>query len=289
MTEKFLLMNAVAKTTKTGNTYFDLTLSNREEKIAGKYWSGSPDLTEFVGSVLEISGSRDEFNGEAQFKVQSFEVTGEDPSQFCKASKYDIEQMYAGIMKLVDSCQNEELRGILTDIFEEYGDEFKKHSAALKVHHAFVGGLLQHTFCVATAASRLCSVYPGADRDVVVTAALLHDIGKLDELSKFPTLEYTRLGNCVGHTTLSVMLVSKYIGRITDSLVMDKLLNCIASHHGRLEWGAPAVPACVEACIVHVSDLLDSRVEIIMEASENLETGKMSGYLNTIGGAVIGV
>lgn len=289
MTQRYLLVSASARLTKQGKDYFDLVLSDKEGRIVGKYWSNNPDMTQFVGNVIEISGVISEFNNEPQITINEFAITDDRPEDYCKKTKYDIENMYQQILRLINSFKNTELRDITLEILQKYGEEFKVHAGASSIHHSFVGGLLQHSLCVATSASKLCDVYKMADKDVVVAAAVLHDIGKLYELSNFPTVEYTRLGSCVGHITLSVLEIAKYVDRISDELVKDKLLNCIAAHHGQKEWGSPVTPVCVEAFIVHACDYLDAKIEIISEVSEKTEPGKMSSYIPALGSAVVGI
>lgn len=287
--EKFLLLSASLKQTKRGSDYFDVTLSGKDGAVTGKNWDGTIDMRDCVGKVIEVTGTLEEYNGEPQYNIRSFKVTDEDPSNYCVRSKYDIETMYQHIGQFIGTVTNPELKGILQEIFGKYGEEFKKHSCALKNHHAFVGGLLQHTLCVTNSAHKLCSSYKQADRDVVITAALLHDVGKLREISNFPNLEFTREGACMGHLVMSMLEVAPYLERVTDGVTRDKLANCILAHHGQREWGSPVTPVCIEAWIVHVCDLLDARVEAIIEASERVEAGKLTAYIPSLGGSVIGV
>lgn len=289
MTELFLLMNAEHKKTKTGSGYYNLTLSNAERQIGGKLWTDDIDLVQYIGQVLKMSGELGEYNGMPQFTVEQFEVTDMDPCEMCVKTKFDIPGMMSNVWSLTNSIDDEEIRQLVNTIFTEHEDEFAKHTGAQMNHHAFVGGLLQHTLSVATAACSLCKIYKVADRDIVIAAALLHDVGKLFELSNFPAVSFTRLGGCVGHPTLSVMEITKHIDMLHDDFKRDKLLNCVAAHHGRREWGAAVLPICIEAWIVHTCDMLDAQVEMILEKTADVPHGELSGYIPARGSALLGV
>lgn len=289
MGQEFLLVSAEHKLTKTGRGYYDLRLSNQERCVGGKMWNDSCDITEFVGKVLYVGGELGEYNGEPQYTVTNFTVSDKDPWEMCVRTKFDIETMVLNVWQLIDSIGDTEIQTVVKSIFDKHMTQFKLHTAAQSNHHAFVGGLLQHSLCVATAASKLCSVYQVADRDIVVAAALLHDIGKLYELSDFPNAVFTRLGSCVGHPTISIMEITPYLEGMKDTFKRDKLLNCIAAHHGRREWGAAVLPVCIEAWIVHVCDQLDAKVEYILEKTVDIPHGEITGYLPAVGSAVLGL
>ena len=150
---------------------------------------------------------------------------------------------------------------------EEFIKAFKYHSAAKSVHHAYLGGLLEHTVTVAKIGENLCEHYPIANRELVIAGCLLHDIGKLHELSGFPENDYTDLGNMLGHIPMGLEMITEKIQEIENfpaDLAM-LLKHIMLSHHGEYEYGSPKRPKTLEAMIVHTADNTDSRIKIMEE------------------------
>lgn len=285
-----LVLSSQRKVAKNGSSYFDVVFSDSTCSIQGKVW-GVRDTDELLeGSVYSISGSVSEYRNALQLDISGYFISNADPSDYCVHSKFSDEQLLSSFENLRSAVKNEYCVALLNNVFtEDVLKEFSKHSAAKSVHHAFVGGLIQHSICVATAALKLCELYTMADRDLVITAALLHDIGKVYELSNFPAVDYTRAGDCMGHISLGAMIIQKGIDSIPEfpAVLHDKLMNCILSHHGRLEYGSPVLPCTIEAIIVSNADLIDSKIEQMVEASVGVEPGSMSAYVNALGTRVL--
>jgi 3'-5' exoribonuclease len=163
---------------------------------------------------------------------------------------------------------------------ETFIKNFKKHSAAKSVHHGFSGGLLEHTLSVAELCSDLAAHYDYLDRDLLVTAALCHDIGKVEELSDFPQNIYTDEGQLLGHIVIGSWMVRDHIANIPDfpEAKKNELLHCILSHHGKLEYGSPKVPMLVEAEALQFADNIDAKMETFREAIES-GTPDITGWM----------
>ena len=182
--------------------------------------------------------------------------------------------MYAELKALISSVKNEYLKKLLNSFFadEEFAKIFKNHSAAKTMHHGFVGGLLEHTLSVAKNCEFFAGRYEILNRDLLITAALLHDIGKVDELSAFPANNYTDDGQLLGHIVIGTVMIKEHI-RMIDSFpakLESELTHCILAHHGELEFGSPKKPALVEAIALSMADNLDAKMEMFTEAFSNV-------------------
>lgn len=193
-------------------------------------------------------------------------------------SEYDAEEMYRELQGYVKSLTNPYLKKLAGDLFLEDADfakRFKFHSAAKSVHHGFVGGLLEHTLSVTKLCAFFADTYPILNRDLLVTAALFHDIGKLEELSTFPENDYTDEGQLLGHIAMGMEIVGMRI-RAIDGFprkLANELKHCILAHHGELEYGSPKKPAIPEAVALNFADNLDAKMETMKELFANVPAG----------------
>ena len=158
---------------------------------------------------------------------------------------------------------------------EAFIRKFKAHSAAKSVHHGFSGGLLEHTLSVVKFCEYMVGAYPILDSDVLYTAAICHDIGKIKELSPFPENDYTDDGQLLGHIIIGTSLLSAQITQIPGfpQKLADELIHCILAHHGELEYGSPKKPALAEALILSFADNMDAKMEAMEEAFGNAAEG----------------
>ena len=193
-------------------------------------------------------------------------------------SEYDVEEMYRELQSYVKSLTNPYLKKLAGGLFLEDADfakRFQFHSAAKSVHHGFVGGLLEHTLSVTKLCAFFAERYPILNRDLLVTAALFHDIGKLEELSAFPSNDYTDEGQLLGHIAMGMEIVGMRI-RMIDGFpgkLANELKHCILAHHGELEYGSPKKPAIPEAVALNFADNLDAKMETMKELFANVPEG----------------
>jgi 3'-5' exoribonuclease len=199
-------------------------------------------------------------------------------------SEYDIDTMYQELVGLIQSVQDVYLHQLLDNIFVkdmEFVKRFKNHSAAKSIHHGFIGGLLQHTLAVTKLCDFYASQYSILNRDLLVTAAICHDIGKIDELSEFPENDYTDEGQLVGHIVMGTMMLDRKMQDIEGfpAKLGNELKHCILSHHGELEFGSPKKPALIEALALAFADNTDAKIQTFTEELKNKdEGGNWMGY-----------
>lgn len=280
--------------TAKGANYFSLVVGDSTLELNAKVWDSDNEKAEFVtGDFIVADFKCQIYNGQLQLTLGSIEIAGNteyDQTEFFKTTKYDIDQMYTKLCEYARSvktcCYHDALLSLFDD--SEFERKFKQHPAAVSVHHAFVGGLLQHTFFVTRNAAALAKSYC-ADYDLCVTAAIFHDLGKMTEISCFPKVEMTVDGIGIGHVVLSSNAAYQSVIKsgATEEQAL-KLFHCILAHHGTKEWGSPVVPSCIEAMIVHVADLLDAKVEVMRETYEDDKSdGCVTEYNRILGTSLL--
>ena len=202
--------------TKAGKTYYSLILQDKTASIDGKIWEISGAIAEFEQmDYIACEGQVTSFQGNLQVNISRVRVADEgeyDPTDYIPCTDKDIEKMYAEILEFIDSVEDKNLKKLLENYFKNNSDfikEFKKHSAAKSVHHSFMGGLLEHTLAVTKLCDTYAKQYPVINRNLLITAALLHDMGKIYELSSFPENDYTDVGNLLGHIYMGARLIEK--------------------------------------------------------------------------------
>ena len=248
--------------TKTGKEYGNLILQDKTGTIEAKIWDlsspgvGEFDAMDYVHIVRRIRTAREGEYVEADY---------------LPVSKKEIGKMYEELLGFVRSVKNPWLNQLLSGYFvedKEFAKAFQFHSAAKTVHHGFVGGLLEHTLSVV----KLCDYYAGyyktLNRDLLLTAAMFHDIGKMQELSRFPENDYTDDGQLLGHIMIGTEMISERIRQIPDfpPRLASELKHCILAHHGELEYGSPKKPALLEALALNFADNTDAKMETMIEA-----------------------
>jgi 3'-5' exoribonuclease len=197
----------------------------------------------------------------------------------------DVKTMYAELTEMIQNTKNPYLKQLAEKVFLEdkvFMKEFVQHSAAKSVHHGFMGGLLEHTISVAKMCEFYCQQYPELNRDLLVTCALFHDIGKVGELSAFPQNDYTDEGQLVGHIVMGVLKLDRIIQTIQGFPVKlaNEVNHCILAHHGELEYGSPKKPALMEALALSMADNTDAKLQTFKEAlnKEHTTDSEWMGY-----------
>ncbi len=272
--EIYLCKSRQVLTSKTGKPYVSLVLQDKTGTIDAKVWDfnceiSQYDAMDFVHIDARVTSFQDalQLNVSKIYKSREGEYNPED--YFPKTSK-DIEEMYQKIKLYIRNIKEKNLRSLVEEFFikdEAFIKKFKEHSAAKSVHHSFMGGLLEHTLSVATICNFLATMYPIINKDLLISAALLHDIGKMDELSPFPRNDYTNEGQLLGHIFIGASKVSEKIGSMPDfpEKLASELVHCILAHHGELEYGSPKKPAIIEAVALHFADNTDAKLQTMTE------------------------
>ena len=194
-------------------------------------------------------------------------------------SDKDIEVMYRELMGFAREVEEPHLKALLEEFFvkdPDFAKAFKLHSAAKSVHHSFVGGLLEHTLSVCKLCRYYVEAYPILNRDLLYTAAMCHDIGKVYELSDFPENDYTDEGQLLGHIAMGSEMVGERARRIPGfpKRLENELKHCILAHHGELEYGSPKKPALMEAVALNMADNTDAKMETLKELFKSAGTGQ---------------
>jgi len=267
--------------TKMDKPYFSLTLQDKTGTVDAKVWDiHSGGIEEFETlDYIYVTGQVTRFQSALQMNLSRVRKCGEgeyDPADYMPMSGKDIEQMYTELLGILDTVKNPYLKKLLRSFFVEdttFIKRFKGHSAAKSVHHGFIGGLLEHTLGVVKASDFYAKMYPMIHRDLLLTAAAFHDIGKMDEISPFPANDYTNDGQLLGHIFLGAELVGCRIREIPEFPVVlaSELRHCILAHHGELEYGSPKKPALIEAVALNLADNADAKLQTMTEVLQAAE------------------
>lgn len=275
---------------KNGKEYGSIVLQDKTGKIDGKIWDlGSASIREFDSlDYIEIKGDVTIFNNAPQLNIKEVRRADEgtySEGDYLPVSAYNIDEMYTELTGYIDSLSNPYLKALAYKFFKENGDfikKFKRHSAAKSVHHGFVGGLLEHTLGVTRLCSFLADRYKYLNRDLLITAAVFHDIGKVFEISDFPENDYTDSGQLLGHIVMGSELIGNAVRAIDGfpASLARELKHCILAHHGEFEFGSPKRPALIEALALHYADDLDAKLETFKEALDapGAQAGEWLGF-----------
>lgn len=274
--------------TKNGKPYETVILQDKTGTLDAKIWSpNDAGIDDFDAlDFIEVFGDVVSFQGAYQVNVKRIRRCHEgeyDPGEYLPVSKKDIGQMYEELKKLIESVENAYCKQLLKKLFiedKEFAGRFCNSSAAKTVHHGFVGGLLEHTLSVTKLCDYYCTQYPILNRDLLLTAAICHDIGKTKEISPFPENDYTDEGNLLGHIVMGSEMVSDVAKEIPGfpPVILEELKHCILAHHGELEYGSPKKPALVEAEALNFADNTDAKMETFTELLEGTNETGWLGY-----------
>lgn len=271
----YLCKSKQALTAKTGKTYYSLVLQDKTGTIDTKVFDINSGIDEFDAmDYIDVYGQVTSFQGNAQWKLTRIRKCSEgeyNVDDYMMASKYNRDEMYRELLTIVSCVKNEYLRSLIKKIFvedKEFIKKFKNHAAAKSVHHGFIGGLLEHTLGVVRICNFLGDTYSLLDKDLLMTAGLFHDIGKLTELAEFPASEYTDDGQLLGHIFIGAELIGNTVKEIPNfpPRLASELRHCILAHHGELEYGSPKKPALVEAFALNLADNIDAKMQTFSEA-----------------------
>lgn len=273
--------------TKAGKSYENLIFQDKTGTIDSKIWDPNSggiedfDAMDYVDIVADVTM----FQGQPQLNVKRARKAREgeyNPADYLPVSSKDIEVMYKELLGFVAKVKDPYLLKLLKSLFVEdveFAKAFKFSSAAKTVHHGFVGGLLEHTLSVTKLCEYYVNYYPMINADLLYTAAMCHDIGKVYELSPFPENDYTDEGQLLGHIMIGAEMVGDRIRDIPGFPIKlgNELKHCILAHHGELEYGSPKKPALLEAVALNFADNTDAHLQTMIEALT--AAGENQGWL----------
>lgn len=287
ISEIYLCKNKQSAKTKAGKTYYNVDFQDKTGTINGKIWTLGPGIEHFEAmDYVKVDAQVTVFQGANQLNITRVRKCQEgeyDPADYMPSTEKDTKQMYEELLALIDTIKNEKLRRLVQSFFAEdkdFATRFRNHSAAKSVHHAFMGGLLEHTLSVAKLCNYFAQQYPVLNRDLLLSAAVFHDIGKLYEISPFPENDYTDNGNLLGHIVIGTMIVRDRIKALGDfpPQLAAELEHCILAHHGELEFGSPKKPSLIEAVALSFADNIDAKLETFQEALASADGDGWTGY-----------
>ncbi len=266
----FIISEKQVKKKKNGEDYCTVLLQDREGMLEGVIWTEVFLKTgSFLeGDLVETKGVVREYKGKKQIvinMIKKIEKDGcENLSDFIKTTDKNIDNMFEEMLGFIDSVENSYLKKLLNNFIEDkdFVKGYRSSTAAVRYHHAYQGGLLEHTLNVVKICSMLAGIYDNLNRDLLIAGAMLHDIGKIKEYSSGITLKATNSGRLLGHIAIGYGWVREKIGQIGGfpEDLSDRLLHIILSHHGYYEFGSPRRPKILEAFVVYHADHLDGDI-----------------------------
>lgn len=275
----YLCKHKISAVTKNGKPYDTVVLQDKTGTIDAKVWDpNNAGIAEFDSlDYIEVYGDITSFQGVLQVNVKRIRKCQEGeyaPADYLPVSRFDREEMYQELLSYINGVENTYLKQLLQEFFvkdQAFISAFKQSSAAKTVHHGFVGGLLQHTLGVTKLCDYYCNTYPLLKRDLLITAAICHDMGKTREISLFPENDYTDAGQFLGHIVIGVEMIGEKVRNIPGfpEVLENELKHCILAHHGEYEFGSPKKPAIMEAMALNLADNTDAKLETFTEILES--------------------
>ena len=281
----FLVLAKQQRTTKNNKPYLSLVLGDKTGQLEGRIWEPTdPRIAkEFdKGDVVKARGSASKFDDRVQMKIDQLRValpSEVDKTDLLPSTTYDIADLWRQLLSFVESFTNPDLKLLLTTMLADpaIAQAYREAPAAKQLHHAWLGGLLEHVISLCTLADRVAPHYPLLNRDLLMTGVILHDIGKVRELSWEIGFEYTVEGSLLGHIQIGTALAERTIDSLPNfpPRLKTLVLHMILSHHGKLEFGSPKLPMIPEALALSFLDDLDAKMQAIqVEFDKCLREGK---------------
>ena len=274
--------------TRNGKPYDNLILQDKTGTLDGKVWDpNSQGLADYdEKDFIEVFGDVINYNGNLQLNIRQIRKAEEgeyNPADYMPTTEKSVDGMYEELTAYIRQISNKYLRQVLEFYYikdEAFIKKFKAHSAAKTVHHGFSGGLLEHTLSVTRMCDYFATSYSILNRDLLLSSAILHDIGKVKELSDFPDNDYTDEGQLIGHIVIGVEMINDAIRSIPGfpEKLAHELKHCIVAHHGELEYGSPKKPALAEAVALNMADSTDAKLQTLTELFKGKTGTDWLGY-----------
>jgi 3'-5' exoribonuclease len=281
----FLVLLKQQRTTKSNKPYLNLILGDKTGQLEGRVWEpNDPRIAKDFerGDVVKARGSASRFDDRLQMKVDQLRVAlpnEVDKTDLMPSTTQDVGVLWRALLSFIASFHNADLKLLLSTMLADpaLAEAFREAPAAKQLHHAWLGGLLEHVVSLLTLADRIAPHYPLLDRDLLLTGVILHDIGKVHELSWEIGFEYTVEGSLLGHIQMGAALTERTIDSLPNfpPRLKTLVLHMILSHHGKLEFGSPKLPMTPEALALSFIDDLDAKMQAIQnEFDKCIREGK---------------
>jgi 3'-5' exoribonuclease len=269
----FLVLSKQQRTNKSNKPYLCLILGDRTGQVEGRIWELSdPRIARDFerGDMVKVRGCASRFGEQLQLKVDQLRLAlpnEVDKADMLPSTTYDVATLWSQLRGFVESLTNPDLKLLLTTMLDDpaLAEAYREAPAAKQLHHAWLGGLLEHVVSLCTLADRVAPHYPLLDRDLLLTGVILHDIGKVRELSWEVGFEYTVEGMLLGHIQIGAALAERTIDSLPNfpPKLKTLVLHMILSHHGKLEFGSPKLPMIPEALVLNFLDDLDAKMQAV--------------------------
>lgn len=278
-----LLTSIVKGTTNSGAPYLTLTIQDDTKSIEAKMWDVKPEIEKEleVGKVFNFEFEVINYRGTLQLKmikvlpvIQS-EIRKEN---FIFKSPFSKNDLRNGVQNAINRISNKNIARIVVAVLNEYEADFYDYPAASKIHHSFMGGLATHVNGMLKLAEAIAEIYPSVNRDYLFAGVILHDLGKIEELSSPVVTEYTKEGKLLGH----ISILHSKLYQVGINLKLDNteeftiLRHMVLSHHGQLEYGSPVRPMTLEAELLYLIDNIDARINTIEKALDQINEGEFT-------------
>src|SRR5512137_1259616 len=273
VTSYFLAKQIQVRQRRSGEPYLTLVLADRTGEVPAVMWEGVDESVRSLadGDIVKVQALLGSYHGEPQLTVTRARKANPDEvslDDYLPRTEGDPATMLAALDGAMEAIDEPHLKRLLCELFADPATRAAVTAApaAKAIHHAVLGGLLEHTVSVVGLCRLLADYYPAVNRDLLLTAAILHDLGKIKELTWDRVFDYTDRGRLLGHITLGALMVEERIRTIADfpAALATSLLHCILSHHGELEWGSPKRPKTLEAIVLHYAENLDGKVNAFL-------------------------
>ncbi len=283
----FLVQSKEVRQKRTGEPYLSLTLMDRSGDIDAKMWDNVAGVMDSFerDDFIKVKGETQLFQNRLQLTVHSLQRipdTDVDLADFLPASRRDPQEMFAELQAIIASLSNPHLKGLLDNLFgdPEIAARYRQAPAAKGIHHAWLGGLLEHVLSLCTLARATARHYAGIDEDLLLTGVILHDIGKISELEYSRSFAYSTEGGLLGHMQIGLRMVADHLPPGFPPKLRSLVEHMILSHHGQLEFGSPKLPVFPEALLLHHLDNLDSKMTAMfgMLERDRATPGLWTGY-----------
>ncbi len=269
--------------------YLQLYLCDKTGSIKAFCWDDAEKYYEFTkgNNVIKVKGKAEIYNEKLQVRIFNISLPNQNEFEledFIQSSKKNLEELYVQLEQEIKEIKNPFISQILIKISENtpFFSAIKKAPASKSIHHAYIGGLLEHTLNCITIGKKICEIYPFLRKDLLLAGIMLHDIGKIKELSYKSQIEYTTEGRLLGHIFIGAQIISETCNEIPNfpKILKDELLHLILSHHGSGEMGSPKPPQTIEAIALHLIDNLDAQIERFSKIIEkaNIKAGEWTPY-----------
>lgn len=284
VTFRAIINNVTAGKTNGNNktNYLTITLQDQTGTIDAKLWNAKPEQMDSlkIGCVVDVKGDVIKYGEELQFKIEKiniFSTEQEEQLKYLKTAPYTVDELTSQLMDYLGQIKDPIIKKITESLFEEHYEKMIVYPAASRNHHEFVSGLAYHTVSMLKMAEAIAMIHPTLNKDYLFSGILLHDLGKIIELSGPIVPEYTLSGKLLGHISISqAMIAAKAKELCLEGEQVVILQHLILSHHGKQEYGSPILPIIKEAEVIYLIDNLDARINMMDKALENVEPGHFS-------------